>query len=381
MSPRNSLHIVQIAPRIAPGSGVEGVAAALEREFSAAGARVERFTLDDVRGDVRRVPQRPLARRLAAAWNVVWFSTVGTRAARRFLAARPDAISLCHNDVVAGDVYVNHGLLQPAMRARGGYAWRMLRNPVHVYTAVRDRRRYRGHAHRAIVALTAGEASLLKTTYGTVQAPITVIPNGVDLARFAPPTSEGRRAARDAAGVPPEALVAVFIGHEFERKGLSIAIDALAETSGTVLLVVGGTTDSISAARARAQHRGVARRIFFAGTLTDPVPLLHAADVLVLPSAYEANALVVLEALACGVPVIATRVGFAPELIVDGENGYLIGRDAASLSARLNDFSASRDGEWAVRARRSAEPFAWSAVADRYLALLESVGTDGRRRL
>ena len=102
-------------------------------------------------------------------------------------------MSICHNDVMAGDIYVNHGLLQPAMRARGHYGWRMLRNPVHLFTAVRDRRRYRRRTHRAVVALTRAEADLLRATYGKVAAPISVIPNGVDLERFRPPTSAERR--------------------------------------------------------------------------------------------------------------------------------------------------------------------------------------------
>lgn len=367
------LHIVQIAPEIAAGSGVAGVAAALEREFALAGVQVEGFTLARARGRVNRTPRRALARRLSAAWDVVWFSTTGSRRARRFLAARPDAVSICHNDVMAGDVYVNHGLLQPSMRARGGYLWRMLRNPVHVFTTLRDRRRYRGGTHRAVVALTAAEAALLTATYGRVAAPITVIPNGVDLERFRPPTLEERRRSRDAAGVPADGAVAIFVGHEFERKGLPLAIDALASAPGAVLLVVGGTTESIGSARARAAHGGVAERVVFAGTHADPVPLLWAADLLVLPSAYEANALVVLEALACGLPVISTRVGFAPELIVDGRNGYLIDRDPSALAARMSEFAGADRTDWAERARRSAEPFAWGAIAGRYIALAQSL--------
>src|SRR5690606_875955 len=126
--------------------------------------------------------------RVAHARDVVWFSTVGSRRARRYLAARPDAVSICHNDVMAGDIYVNHGLLEAAMRARGNYAWRMLRNPLHVFTALRDRIRYRGSIHRGIVALTSREAELLREIYGRVPAQVTVIPNGVDLDRFRPPS-------------------------------------------------------------------------------------------------------------------------------------------------------------------------------------------------
>lgn len=370
-----ALHIVQIAPAIAPGSGVAGVAYHLEREFLAAGATVERFTAATAGRPPRTSRRSAVGTHLARARKVVWFSTVGTVRAKRFLAARPDAVTICHNDVLAGDVYVNHGLLQAAMRARGRYAWRMVRNPVHLFTAVRDRIRYRGRSHRAVVALTPGEARLLVSTYGRVRAPIHVIPNGVDTERFRPPSDEERAAARARLGLPDGRTVAVFVGHEFERKGLPIAIEALRHAPDAGLLVVGGTAEMIRRAEAVARRHGVAERVVFAGTHRDPVPFFHAADLLVLPSAYEANALVVLEALAAGLPVVSTRVGFAPELIADGENGYLVDRDPASVGARLDELSRADPEPWRTAARRTGEGYAWPAIARRYLELLESLRT------
>ena len=366
--------IVQIAPAIAPGSGVAGVAFNLEREFRAAGVTVERFTAVEAgRPHARSLRRSAVAMHLTRARNVIWFSTTGTRRARRFLAARPDAVAICHNDVMAGDIYVNHGLLQAAMRARGNYAWRMVRNPVHLYTAVRDRIRYRGRTHKAIVALTKTEAELLVSTFGRVRAPIHVIPNGVDVNRFRPPDTAERAAARAAFGIVDDRTVAVFIGHEFERKGLPIAMAALAGAPGVLLLVVGGSPDMIRKAQVQAQQAGVGERVHFAGTHGNPIPLLWASDLLVLPSAYEANALVVLEALACGLPVVSTRVGFAPDLIVDGENGFVVERDAEAIGARLAELDAQPLDAWRDRARRTAEQHSWREVAGRYLALVHSL--------
>lgn len=374
-------HIVQIAPAIGAGSGVAGVAHALEREFIAAGATVERFTAAEAGRPSRAVGGRtPLATHLTRARNVVWFSTVGTRRARRFLAQRPEAISITHNDVMAGDIYVNHGLLQAAMRARGDYAWRMVRNPVHLFTALRDRIRYRGRTHRVVVALTSGEASLLRSTYGRVRAPIHIIPNGVDIDRFRPPDAAERVQARAALGIDDDRMVAVFVGHEFDRKGLPVAMDALRAAPDVLLLVIGGSPDMIRRAQTQARAAGVGERVHFAGTHRDPIPLLWAADALVLPSAYEANALVVLEALACGLPVISTRVGFAPDLLVDGENGFLVERSAEAVGARLHELSSQPLAEWRTRARRTAEQYAWPRIARRYLDLIETLQPGGERR-
>lgn len=366
--------IVQIVPTIRPGSGVAGVAYALEREFAAAGATVERFTLDEAgKRPGRSMRRTTIGNHLEGARNVIWFSTVGTHRARRFLAQRPDAVSICHNDVMAGDVYVNHGLLQAAMRARGNYTWRMMRNPVHLFTAVRDRIRYRGRTHRAIVALTSAEAKLLVTTYGHVQAPIHVIPNGVDVERFRPPDASERAQARASLGIDDDRTIAVFVGHEFERKGLLLAIDGLRRATGVTLVAVGGSSDMIRRAESQAHELGVADRVQFVGTHDDPVPYLWASDALVLPSAYEANALVLLEALSCGLPVVSTRVGFAPDLVRDGENGHLVDRDAASVGEKLDELDRGDRSAFRGAARATAEAYSWPEIARRYLELVESL--------
>jgi glycosyltransferase involved in cell wall biosynthesis len=368
------VRIVQICPTIEPGTGVAGVAHALEREFLARGAQVERFTAADAgRRPRRRPPRSTVGARLAHGRDVIWFSTVGGARARRFLAERPDAIAICHNDAMAGDIYVNHGLLQVAMRARGHYAWRMVRNPLHLFTALRDRIRYRGRTHRAIVALTEDEAKLLVRTFGRVRAPIRVIPNGVDLERFRPADDEERSAERARLGLPRDRAVAVFIGHEFERKGLPAAIAALRLAPDVLLLVVGGTPDQIRHATAEAGQLGVSDRVRFVGPQPDPVPYLRAADVFVLPSAYESYGLVVMEALACGLPVITTPVGVAASAVVDGVNGYLEAPDPEAIGRRLARFSTEDLAPWRTRARESAEGHSWAAAADRYLALVDEL--------
>jgi len=323
--------IVQIVPTIRPGSGVAGVAYALEREFAAAGATVERFTLHEAGKRPRRSTGRTtIGNHLEGARNVVWFSTIGTRRARRFLAQRPDAVSICHNDVLAGDVYVNHGLLQAAMRARGNYAWRMVRNPVHLFTAIRDRIRYRSRTHRAIVALTSAEAELLVETYGRVRAPIHVIPNGVDVERFRPPDAAERSQARSALGIDDERTVAVFVGHEYERKGLPLVIEGLRRAAGVTLVVVGGSPDMIRHAESEARELGVA--------------------------------------------------GFAPDLVRDGENGHLVDRDAASVGDRLDQLDRSDLTALRAAARATAEQYSWREIARRYLELVESLRAERERR-
>ncbi len=377
--------IISIAPEIEAGSGVAGVAHHLETEWQRLGVRTLRFTLAEARGGWLPTPGPGLAGKIVLLVRVVWFSVVGTVLARRFLARQPHAVSVCHNDVLAGDVYVNHGILRVAMAARGHYVWRMLRNPVHLFTAVRDRIRYHSDVHRAVVSLTSEDQRLLHQTYPQLAPRPTVIGNGVDVAEFAPPSGDERVAARRwmtaVQGIPADAIVGLFVGHEYDRKGLPLAIEALAGLPADVhLLVVGGTVDLVAQGQGWAEHHGVADQVHFAGPLADPRPGFHAADFFTLPSAYEANALVVLEALACGLPVVATPVGYAPEIIGDGYNGFLVARTVPALRTAFTAVVESdHRAELAVHARQSALPHAWSEVARRYLDLLSTLAVERSR--
>lgn len=369
--------IVQIVPFIGPGTGVAGVAWHLEQELRALGVTVERFTFEDARRTrMARWPKNTVLARIRGGWRMVWFSTVGTRRAKRFLAERPDALAICHNNVMAGDVYVNHGVLLASMRARGRSAWGIYRNPIHVFIYLRDRIRYRGRTHRVVVSLSEGDAADLRATYGPIGPRIEVIPNGVDLDRFRPPTPDERRRARADLKLGTEERVAVFVGHEFSRKGLSFAIRGLEHAPSVLLMIVGGNDDIIATAHEEAKRHGVGDRVLFLGPRSNLAPFLAASDMFVFPSAYEANALVVLEALASGLPVIATPVGFAPEIIVDGGNGFIVERDPREVGERMEQLASLDDeelDEMRGRARESAVPYGWPSVARRYLELTEGL--------
>ena len=218
-------------------------------------------------------------------------------------------------------------------------------------------------------------------TYGNVAPEIVVIPNGVDLERFHPPTPAERARAREFFNLDEEALVVLFVGHELGRKGLEYAIEALVEATTVLLIVVGGRTDTIAQARQHAERLGVAARVFFAGLRGDTPLLMHAADMFALPSAYEANTLVILESLASGLPVLATRTGYAPEIVVDGVNGYLVEQDAHELAVRFEQLAATVPGSWSTQSRASVEHLSWDRIASRYIDLADRVRAQRDRRV
>lgn len=364
------MRIVQIAPRIHAGTGQAGVAWNLERAFSARGHQVESFTMETARRrPARRAPGRPFTARVARAWRLIWWRTAGTRRARRFLAERPGSFSICHEGVLAGDVYVDHGILLETATRHGRSPLRIARNPALLFVHLHDRARYRGRRHRAVVTLSKEEARRLAAAYGFVRPRLEIIPNGVDLERFRPPSPDERRHAREVFRLDDDARVALFVGHDFARKGIVRAIRALEYAPSILLLVVGGDLESVESARAEARAIGVEPRVLFAGVRHD-LPLFFAAsDMFVFPSSYEANALVLLEALASGLPVITTAAGYAEELVVDGENGFLTSTDPREIGDRLEVVAAAEPEKWRERSRSSVLDHSWDAIADRYLAL------------
>lgn len=364
------MHIVQIVPVVGTGSGIPGAVHHLGAALASLGHTVETFTAEHGRRRPRRSFRRSFPYRVARAWRTVEFSLWGTRRAKRFLAERPGARSICHDAMMAGEIYVDHGVLAASMQAHGDLARRRLRNPLLTFIDLRDRRRYRGHLHRAIVTLTGAELGVLEHHYGRVAPPVRVIPHGVDLVRYRPADDSERAAARARLGLDDEDRVALFIGHELERKGVLLAVDALTSAPTVLLLVVGGHAESIERVRTHAHHRGVADRVLFVGPQYELPPYFAAADMFVFPSAYESFGLVITEALASGVPVIATPVGCAPEIVVDGENGYLVDRDAAHLGDRMERIAATDIDIWRDRCRTSVEHLTWTAAAEQYVALL-----------
>jgi glycosyltransferase involved in cell wall biosynthesis len=367
--------ILQITPEIGAGTGVGAVAHHLEEEWTREGHDVRRFTLADCGGTwlARRDPG--LLGRLRHASRVLWFSTVGTVAARRVLRSLPEGtVSICHNDAAAGDVYVNHGLLQVSLKARGHYAYRLVRNPVHLFTVSRDWLRFRSNTHLFVVSLTEREASSLTSLYGKVFPQSVVIGNGVDVARYRPVSSHIRRELRDQLHLPREAVVALFIGHEFHRKGLPAAMESLRHlATDHHLVVVGGTPRMIKAAQREAVMQRVSDRVHFLGHQPDPRPALAAADILVMPSLYEAHPLVLLEAMASGLPAVATPVGSVPELIVDGVNGWMTDGSAEDIARCVREAGACDAGAVSAAARATAEEHSWAEVAERYVRLFDAV--------
>ena len=248
------------------------------------------------------------------------------------------------------------------------------------YLASEDRGRTRGLYHRIVLALErrvfartpqivaiaqVGRREI-EALYGVSPGRLAVVYNGVDLVRFHPANrSRYRAGARAEAGLPSGAFTALFVGSGFARKGLATAIEAFAAfRDGESRLVVVGKGDR-RPYQALAARSGVGERVVWLGARSDLERWYAAADIVVLPSRYEPFGNVHLEALAAGLPVVASARAGGAEIIADGINGSVVDPvDSRAVTAALEVFRQRREGEVAAAARGSAEPYTYAAQVD-----------------
>jgi glycosyltransferase involved in cell wall biosynthesis len=147
---------------------------------------------------------------------------------------------------------------------------------------------------------------------------------------------------RNALGIPKEDFLCIMVGSLEERKGHARAFDALAALPAGVKLLVVGEGREERSLRAKAASLGLERRVHFLGYRGDVAALLAECDALVLPSTLEATPYVLIEAMASGLPVVASGVYGIPEVVRDGETGILVdpgssGDVARGISALATD--------------------------------------------
>lgn len=249
-----------------------------------------------------------------------------------------------------------------------GRAWQRAAQQVFVQ---QERHAYGTRRLRRVIAVSQGTSRELQEHYGVPERVIAVVPNGVDHAVFRPTAdAAAKRALRESLGVPTEAFVALFCGGDWERKGLRDAIEAIAGLPDTLLCVVGRGDEA--AMRAHAAQRQATSQVRFVGKTTTPERWYAAADVLLHPSRYEAFSLVILEAAASGLPIIAHAINGTEELVASGVNGFLtaFGGEALREPLLVLRDDAPRRAAMSVAAVDRSLRYAWDRVADEYFDVL-----------
>jgi D-inositol-3-phosphate glycosyltransferase len=236
-----------------------------------------------------------------------------------------------------------------------------------------------------VVAFTPAEAAELIEHYSADPERLCVSPPGVDHQRFHPGS---KVEARVSLGLSPDTPLVLFVGRIQPLKGLDVAIEAfrMLDVPDARMLVVGGPSgprgaDEIERLRDAVASAGLTERVEFRPPVPhEDTPMLYrAADLLIVPSRSESFGLVAAEAQACGVPVVASRVGGLAYAVADGESGFLVtGWDAEGFADAMR--RVLTDPELATRlgsgAVEFAERFSWPATADRLLELYAGITED-----
>lgn len=236
---------------------------------------------------------------------------------------------------------------------------------------------------RIVVTSMRERANLLRFCPGS-GSKTAVVPCGVDLELFRP---IDRRRARREIGVDPEASLVLYVGRFAPEKGLARLLRAIAlldRRPAPQLLIAGGELSEESEREpivGLARRLGIADRVRLEGRVAQPrLPLYYsAADVLAVPSAYESFGMAALEALACGAPVAATRVGAMAELSGEGLHVRLArSQSAAAFAAAMAELLAERPAASALFAPAAVERYAWPRVADALLTVYGGAMKPGR---
>jgi len=281
-------------------------------------------------------------------------------------------------------VVVLHGTHAGELRTR----WRNARSPKGVallakllLEAIPDRRRWR-RATPGISRFVAVSPQVADDARRTLRIPpskLSVVVSGVDTALWQPDRAQ-RAWLRQTLGVAEETPVLVAAGRVERGKGFHLAIDSLAalgDVTPAPQLVICGAGAALGWLQERAAAAGAGERVHFAGFVEPPLlaRYFQGADLFLMPSlAHEALPLTLLQALAAGLPAIASDVGGIPTAVQHGENGLLVplgdvGALAAAVRALLAD-PERRERMSAVARRRAVERFSLERMVDEMESVL-----------
>lgn len=360
--PGGSLRIALVVERFEPGGGgVEGVAWNTAHGLAAAGDRVRVLAR---RATPPRAPGIEVEGVAApAAWQPLRVALFSARAGRAAHAAGCDVVHsfsrTLHQDVYRAGGGSHAAYMERAYGAAGARLRRL--SPRHATLLAIEERVFRD-PHQLVQCNSEMVRDELRARYAIPAARLALVWNGVDLERFSPlRRAAERERVRAELGAPAGAPVWLLAGSELRRKGLDVALRALAAGGPreAELWVCG--RDRAAPWRAQAERLGLASRVRFLGTRGDLERIYAAADALLLPTRYDAFANVCLEAAASGLPVVTSGANGAAQLLGPGALVVEDPEDVAGFAKALDVLAepAARERIGAA-ARERASQRSWA---------------------
>jgi UDP-glucose:(heptosyl)LPS alpha-1,3-glucosyltransferase len=310
-----------------------------------------------------------------------WRDASFASAVCRALADMPDTLVQSHERIACCDIYragdgVHAAWVEERTRDLPSLAREAVAaSPYHRYMLAAERRLYASPRLQRVICISEMVQNEIHARFGLPRERLPVIYNAIDPAVFHPGLAVHRADLRARFGIAGDACVFLLVGSAYARKGVARALLALATVPPPAHLVVVGRDRHPARYLALARRLGIAHRVTFAGAQQDPKPFYGAADAFVLPTLYDALSNAVLEALACGLPVVTSDRCGAGELVRAHAAGTVcaardIGAIAAGMAALLDPAERRRAGAGALAAMRPLTP---DAMAGRLIALYEEL--------
>ena len=337
--------------------------AVFNRTFSPTGGGAERYSIALVEQLSARHEMHVFAQEIDHQWpgvtyhqvsaplrkprwvNQLWFATVTWWATRRGFDVVHSHENTWHGGVQTVHVMpVKYNLFH----ARGGL--RLVLRWIKVVTSPRllaylalERARYTPRPGRQVVVTSESLRPIMEAAYPGCRGALSVVTPGIILPSL-PVSIDRKRDARAGLGLPAQGTCLLFVGNDYRKKGLQALMQAMTQLPGEVVLAVVGNPAHIAEFRALAGTLKLGDRVFFLGALKDVSPAYEAADSLVHPTFEDTFAMVVLEAMAHGLPVVVSGPRYCgiSGLLSQGANALMLDdpRDAVELTRVLGDLLA-----------------------------------------
>ena len=309
----------------------------------------------------------------------LWRDASFAAAVRAALARdRPDIVQ-SHERIEGCDIFragdgVHRTWLEERVRTGGRRERaRIAANPYHRYMLDAEARMFESPSLKAVICISQMVRDDVRRHFALPDEKLHVIYNAVDPREFSPAVRTDRAATRAELGLAADHVAFLLVGSDYARKGVATAIRALARLPAEAHLVVVGKDKAPGHYRRLARRAGVAGRVIFAGPHQDPRRFLGAADAFVLPTLYDPLSNAVLEALACGLPVVTSRRCGAGELVVAHDAGWICDAiDDAAFADRMRTLLDPDQRE--LRAARAAGAVAALTPEDMTRRMLELYG-------
>lgn len=273
----------------------------------------------------------------------------------------------------AGDGVHKRWLLQRSRILPHWQQRRLMADRYHRYVMRAEREMYTSSHLKAVICNAEMVKREIIEDFALPAEKIHVIYNAIDHIKFCPADPSLRESLRQQYSVPPQAHCLIFVGSGFERKGLRAAIQAISATDSHLLVV--GRDKTGQQYQQLARSLGCDQRIHFAGMQPQTLPFYQLADGLILPTLYDPFPNVILEAMACGLPVITSTHCGGAEFIRPGENGFVT--DALDIPALIQSIQQlpanGPDSSMGKLARQTILPYTPAHLSEQLFRLYEKL--------